>query len=74
MVEYQNIAKKRKNGPNGVQFVTDSHWLIHRWVPRECIETELWFDDFRSFCERAGIVERKPKVPDHNSESTYPVQ
>ena len=42
--------------PNGVPYVTDSHWLIHRWVPLECIVTELWLDHFVSFCEGIGIV------------------
>lgn len=58
VVEDLGIAKYHWNCRDGVQYVTDSHWLIHRWVPQECIETEMEFEDFRSLCERIGIGNR----------------
>lgn len=57
VVEELDISKYNRSCPDGVQYVIDSHWLIHRWVPQECIETEMRFDDFRSFCKGIGIVE-----------------
>ncbi len=53
-----DVLRRARNSYEGVEFVTESHWLIHRWVPKECIETAMGFDDFRRFCEKQGIIDR----------------
>jgi len=53
-----DVLRRARNSYEGVEFVTKSHWLIHRWVPKECIETAMGFDDFRRFCEKQGIIDR----------------
>jgi hypothetical protein len=45
--------------PDGIHYATPTHWLIHRWAPRECFECELSVDDFRNLCADQGIMERK---------------
>ncbi|KAL2006932.1 hypothetical protein VTN00DRAFT_9600 [Thermoascus crustaceus] len=40
---------------NGAHYVYDSHWLVHRWVPQECIECEIGIDEFEDFCRDEGI-------------------
>lgn len=63
VVEDLGIAKYSRNCPDGVHYATDSHWLIHCWIPQECVETEMDFEDFRLFCEGMGIVSRKLNAP-----------
>jgi len=58
LVKDLDITTRARDSPHGVQFATSSHWLIHRWVPEECIETTMKFDDFHSFCEANGITGR----------------
>jgi hypothetical protein len=53
---------------DGIHYATPTHWLIHRWAPREYFECELSVNDFRNLCADQGIVERKQHPhPEHSS-------
>ncbi|KAK8134792.1 hypothetical protein PG984_006804 [Apiospora sp. TS-2023a] len=45
-----------KRHPNGVHYATDSHWMIHQWVPEECIMGEMTIHQFLAFRDTYGSV------------------
>jgi hypothetical protein len=60
IVRNLNIPTYSLKCVKGVQFVTESHWLIYRWIPNECIETIMSFENYRSFLNKRR--HRKPYV------------
>lgn len=43
----------------GVQYATDSHWMIRRWLPEECIMGEMSISQFEAFCTARDIWKQK---------------
>ncbi|KAK8017359.1 hypothetical protein PG993_013685 [Apiospora rasikravindrae] len=41
--------------PNGVHYATESHWMVLRWIPAECIVGEMGISQFESFCTTRGV-------------------
>lgn len=47
-----------KEHRNGVHYATESQWLVHRWIPKECIVGGLSIRQFQAFCTKKGILEQ----------------
>lgn len=41
-----------------VKYATDSHWMVQRWIPENCIVGEMSISQFETFCVKKGIVSR----------------
>lgn len=55
-----NVPKSLPHSPkSGLEFITDSHYLVDRWIPKECIEANMEFEDFKEFCK--GRVDKNGK-------------
>lgn len=54
------IEKYSSKSPNGVHYISEFHWLIHRWVPEECIEREMSEYEFETFCDAHRITFKHP--------------
>lgn len=53
--------------PKGLHYVTESHVLVHRWVPEECIKREWSEGEFETFCAVQGVTSEHPGMT-----SSYP--
>lgn len=51
MASALDIPRRLPRTLEGVEFITDSHWLVDWWIPKECIETEMDITDFEEFCK-----------------------
>ncbi|KAK7978608.1 hypothetical protein PG988_006098 [Apiospora saccharicola] len=59
----------RRSHKDGVHYATESHWMVHRWVPDECIGGWMSTNQFQKFCTEQGILEQNsgnPKRPPLN--------
>ncbi|KAK8007347.1 vera protein [Apiospora arundinis] len=45
-----------------VKYATDSHWMVHRWIPENCIVGEMSVSQFETFCVKNGIYKLAPQV------------
>jgi hypothetical protein len=45
-------------GPGRTQYITESYWLAHSWVPADCIVKRIPFDGFKGVREENKIFER----------------
>lgn len=56
LIDDYRIPKWSRQYPDGCQYVTDSHWLIHRWLPQACIVLEMDLNQFALFCKDSGAI------------------
>ncbi|KAF5879062.1 uncharacterized protein Bfra_006266 [Botrytis fragariae] len=46
----------------GVRYVTDTHWLVEKWIPDQAIVSEMDFGEFLKIAEREGITREVAKI------------
>jgi len=48
------IGAKRSNPrePHGVHYATNKHWMVHGWIPIQCIDRLISLEDFQHVCSQ----------------------
>ncbi|KAK6193397.1 hypothetical protein LQW54_012492 [Pestalotiopsis sp. IQ-011] len=49
------LERHSSKKPKGLHYVTESHILVHRWVPEECIESVMTAEDNIDFEKRPSF-------------------
>ncbi|KAF7958026.1 hypothetical protein EAE96_003593 [Botrytis aclada] len=44
-----------EENPDGVAYVTDTHWLVEEWIPDQAIVSEMDCEEFLKIAKREGI-------------------
>lgn len=50
------FGSKSNARPDGAEYLYSAHWLAQFWIPAECIERVMRFEDFTKVCLGEGII------------------
>jgi hypothetical protein len=49
--------------PDGVKYAWHLHYLVHGWIPAQCIVTQFGYEEFLQLCTERNIKEGKNLWP-----------